>query len=56
MIYKRYQYWGIKGITWTKWFPYTTNESITTLKRLEKWQIKNKLLNQFKEVNEDISK
>ena len=47
MILKRYQYYGPNGISWTKWFPYKGD--VLELKRTEKWQLKNKLLNQYKE-------
>lgn len=37
---KRYQFFGAKGIEWTKWFPYKGDE--------EPWQLKNKLKNEYK--------
>ena len=41
---KRYQYWSKDGIVWTEWFniPMNTPE--------EKWQVKNKLLNEYRIV------
>lgn len=39
--YKRYQYYSAQGIKWTDWFPYEGPQ--------EKWQLKNKLLNEYKE-------
>ena len=42
MTYKRYQYWSFEGIVWTKWFPWNS-----TLR--DKWQFKNKLLNEYEE-------
>ena len=42
MIYKRYQYYSKDGIKWSKWFPWDS-----TLR--DKWQFKNKLLNEYKD-------
>lgn len=42
MLYKRYQYYSNKGKVWTKWFRW--NSDI-----LDKWQINNKLLNEYKD-------
>ena len=40
---KRYQYYGPnREIKWTDWFPYRRPEQ-------EKWQVKNKLLNEYKD-------
>ena len=38
---KRYQFFGPKGIEWTKWFPCNG-------KNHEKWQLKNILKNEYK--------
>lgn len=39
---KRYQFWGPKGIEWTKWFPYNGESK-------EKWQLKPQgLRNEYK--------
>lgn len=40
--YKRYQYYSKDGIVWTDWFVYDSEYK-------EKWQMKNKLLNEYKE-------
>lgn len=42
---KRYQYWSKDGIKWTEWFnvPMDTPE--------EKWQVKNKLLNEYRIID-----
>ena len=39
---KRYQYFGTNGIAWTKWFQSSESD--------EKWQIKNKLKNEYRTV------
>lgn len=44
MTYKRYQYYAKDGIQWTNWFPW--NSDIR-----DKWQFKNKLLNEYEERN-----
>lgn len=44
-VLKRFQYWASDGIRWTDWFKWNSN-----LK--EKWQVKNKLLCEYKD--EDI--
>lgn len=41
--FKRYQYRSKDGIVWTDWFEW--NSSIR-----DKWQLKNKLLNEYKEI------
>ena len=41
---KRFQYYGKTGIEWSKWFVVSDN----VIK--EKWQLKNKLLNEYKTV------
>ena len=40
MKYKRYQYYSNEGIKWTDWFEWNS-----TLQ--DKWQFKNKLLNDY---------
>ena len=42
MTKKRYQYYSKDGIKWTKWFDWDSNLR-------DKWQLKNKLLNQYEE-------
>lgn len=43
---KRYQYWSREGIQWTDWFPYDGERY--------KWQLKNKLLNEYKDGREEV--
>lgn len=45
MIEKRYQIWTNNGLEWCKWFCYSGS--------LEKWQLKGKQLNEYREVTED---
>lgn len=45
MKYKRYQFWSENGIKWTKWFKWNSTLN-------EKFQLKNKLLNEYKESND----
>jgi hypothetical protein len=40
----RYQYYAKDGIKWTKWFP-ISSKSIR-----EKWQLKGKLKNEYREI------
>lgn len=40
-MYKRFQYFSNSGISWTSWFECKYSD--------EKWQLKNKLLNEYKE-------
>lgn len=42
---KRYQYWSKDGIKWTDWF------NIRADIPEEKWQVKNKLLNEYRTIN-----
>ena len=42
MTKKRYQYYSKDGIVWSNWF-----KPVSDLK--EKWQLKNKLLNDYEE-------
>jgi len=39
---KRYQYWSKDGIKWTEWF------NVPMYIPEEKWQVKNKLLNEYR--------
>ena len=49
MIQKRYQHWSSTGIQWTDWFDYREdNGQLKDLQVNEKWQAKNKLLNQYR--------
>lgn len=48
MIYKRYQYYTNNGIQWTSWFKWDS-----TIK--EKYQFKNKLLNEYKDLCDNPS-
>lgn len=41
MKYKRYQYFSNEGIKWTEWFLWDSDI-------VEKWQLKNKLRNDYK--------
>lgn len=41
---KRFQYWSSEGIVWTPWF-----EPFGNL--VEKWQLKNKLLNEYESIH-----
>lgn len=44
MIWKRYQIWTRNGLEWSKWFRYDRGT-------LEKWQLKGKLLNEYRETD-----
>lgn len=44
MVYKRYEYYTKGGKTWSEWFEWNS-----TLR--EPWQLKNKLRNEYKEVD-----
>ena len=44
MVYKRYQYFSKDGIKWTNWFEWDSDLR-------DKWQFKNKLLNEYKDEN-----
>ena len=51
MIQKRYQYWSSTGIQWTPWFDYREdNGQLRDLQVNEKWQVKNKLLNEYRVI------
>lgn len=43
MRQKRYQYYSSEGIKWTKWFNTTDKDNY-------KWQMKGKLLNEYREI------
>lgn len=49
MVEKRYQWLSNTGIRWTKWFPFKKGNST---KGLEKWQVRNKLLNEYRIVKD----
>ena len=52
MIQKRYEYWSGQGKTWSDWFDYCEdNGQLITLQREEQWQLKNRLKNEFRVVN-----
>lgn len=42
---KRYQYYSKEGIKWTNWFPLFEGA------KRPKWQVKDKLLNEYKNDN-----
>ena len=46
MKIKRYQCWNREGLSWSKWFQW--NGTVQ-----EKWQLKNKQKNEYKEVTEE---
>ena len=49
MIQKRFQYWTAQGVVWSNWFNYCKNNGqLKDLQVNEKWQLKNKLLNEFR--------
>ena len=51
MIEKRYQYYSSEGIQWSSWIPYVEDNSmLDSLKANEKWQLKDKLRNEFRIV------
>ena len=51
MIQKRYEHYGREGKQFTPWFNYCEdNSQLSRLQVEEKWQLKNKLLNQFQIV------
>ena len=52
---KRFQFWGyVNGKPqklWTEWFDYyEDNGQLHTLQTEERWQLKNKLLNEFRVI------
>jgi len=51
MIQKRYQYFSREGKVWTKWFDFCKDDSqLERLKKENKWQMKNQLLNDYRIV------
>lgn len=51
MIQKRFEYWSAQGKTWSDWFDYEKdNNQLVNLQTSEKWQLKNKLRNEFRVV------
>ena len=44
---KRYQYYAQDGIKWTKWFKISDDYP------RDKWQLKNKLLNEYREDDDE---
>ena len=51
MIQKRYQYYTSDGIKWSPWRNYTADDNeLERLERDEKWQLKPKLLNEYRKV------
>lgn len=49
MIQKRYEYWSKEGKVFSPWFDYEQDDSLlTTLEAKEKWQLQNKLRNEFR--------
>jgi len=57
IIQKRYQYYGPKGIQWTKWFTQhqckTKEEANNLLKECKKQKEPNKLKNEFQIIEEE---
>ena len=52
MIEKRYQYLSSQGVKWTPWFPFREGNSLKGQKDLEKWQVKGKLANEYRVIND----
>ena len=51
MIQTRYQHYGPNGIEWTKWVDLDPDDShLEELKKNQKWQVKDKLLNDYRIV------
>lgn len=51
MIQKRFQYHSKQGITWTEWRNYCDDDSqLSSLQEEEKYQLKPKLLNEYRIV------
>ena len=51
MIQKKYEYFSKEGKKWTQWFNYREkDEDFFDLLNDEKWQLKNKLRNDFRIV------
>ena len=54
MIQKRYQYISRQGTVWTEWRDYCTDDSqLSRLQTEEKYQLKPKLLNEFRIKDND---
>lgn len=51
MIQKRYQYLSSQGVKWTPWFNFREGNTLKG-QNLEKWQVKNKLANEYKVVED----
>ena len=50
MVEKRYQWLSNQGVKWTPWFNLREGNSLKDQKGLEKWQVKGKLLNEYRVV------
>ena len=50
MIQKRYQTYTDSGLEWSEWFDYEENDSKFSQIKEEKYQLKPKLLNQYRIV------
>lgn len=50
MLQKRYESYGPKGKAWTKWFDLmgSKDADLPKLQKEEKWQVKDKLRNEFR--------
>ena len=44
-VYKRYQFWSRNGLEWSSWYEWTGQDC-------PKWQLKNRLINEYKTVEE----
>jgi len=54
MIQKRFQYFTKQGIVWTEWRDYCEDDSqLSRLQTEEKYQLKPKLLNEFRIKDND---
>lgn len=51
MIEKRYQWLSNQGVKWTSWFPFRAGNTLRG-QVLEKWQVKNKLANEYRVIND----
>ena len=51
MIEKRYEFYSREGVKWTEWTPYCPDDSLLKeFQTKEKWQLTNKLRNEFRVV------
>lgn len=51
MIQTRYQYYGPNGIAWTDWRDLEPDDTqLEKLQTEQKWQVKDKLLNEFRVI------